>query len=130
MPENDDRYKFMRLLISEQVGDVSKRNILGYKPTDIDHSASINQIPEDLREHFLEMDVLSQEADYMIITNQTPTNMNKKEIVIKQLEQLGLVKDSDFKVYVMKPDPYTQVSKVLISIKISQEIIDKTAEES
>jgi hypothetical protein len=41
-----------------------------------------------------------------------------------------LVKDSDFKVYVMKPDPYTQVSKVLISIKISQEIIDKTAEES
>ena len=43
----------------------------------------------------------------MIITNQTPTNMNKKEIVIQQLKQLGLEEGSDFIVYVMEPDSST-----------------------
>lgn len=55
--------------------------------------------------------------------------MNKKEIVIAQLEQLGLVKDKDFIIYVMEPNFYTKVSKVLISIKISKDLIDQTAHE-
>ena len=106
---------------------MSSRNKLGYLPTDIDHSLTIKDVPENLHEDFKEMNQLSQEADYMIITSQTSENTNKKEIVIQQLKQLGLEEGSDFITYVMDPDPSTQVSKVFISIQISQQIIDDTA---
>lgn len=59
------------------------RNRLGYLPTDIDHSLTIKDVPENLHEDFKEMNQLSQEADYMIITSQTSENTNKKEIVIQ-----------------------------------------------
>jgi hypothetical protein len=115
-PLMEDRFKFLKLLIQENIGDLNMRNKLGYLPTDLDHSITINDIPNDLREHFQELDLLSQEADYMIITNQSPSNMNKKEIIITQLKQLNLVEGKDFVVYVMDPHPRTKVSKVLISI--------------
>ena len=71
--------------MEEKISDLSMRNKLGYLPTDIDHSFKINDIPIDLREYFQELDRLNEEADYMIITNQTTNNMNKKNIVITQL---------------------------------------------
>lgn len=69
MPSSERRFKFIRLFIAEQVGDINSRNLLGYKPAEIDHSLSINDIPADVREHFKELNILSQEADYMIITS-------------------------------------------------------------
>jgi hypothetical protein len=44
-PKTDSRYLFLKLLIEEDVGDVTSPNLLGYKPTDFDHCLSIHSIP-------------------------------------------------------------------------------------
>ena len=62
----------------------------------------------------------------MIISSETESNKTKKDIVLEQLNQLNLVRDKDYFVYVMEPDD-DKVSKVFISIKIPQHIIDETA---
>jgi hypothetical protein len=54
-----DRLIFFKLLIDEDIGCLGMRNKLGYLPTDFDHKIKISDIPNDFREHFLELDRLS-----------------------------------------------------------------------
>lgn len=71
-----------------------------------------------------------QEGDYLIVTTETPSNTGKKDIIVENLKDLKLEPGRDFEVYVLPPaDKSTEVSKVLISIRIPQEIFNKTAEE-
>lgn len=66
----------------------------------------------------------------MIITSQNAdSGKGKKDIIIDQLDQLGLKEGSDYIVYVEPKDEETNLCEVLISIKIQQEILDQTATE-
>jgi hypothetical protein len=48
------RFKFLKLLTNEKVGEMNKRNCLGYLPCDNLHSHPIRNIPKDLEPYFLE----------------------------------------------------------------------------
>ena len=112
--------------MEENVGNIHKRNKLGYSPIELNHGIVLNDIDPEVRHYFKEMDQVSQEGDYMIISSETESNKTKKDIVLEQLNQLNLVRDKDYFVYIMEPDD-DKVSKVFISIKIPQHVIDETA---
>ena len=48
----EKRYKILQLLIDEQIGNLSKRNKIGYLPHQIDNQISYDDIPKKLRKHF------------------------------------------------------------------------------
>ena len=68
-------------------------------------------IPRDLEKYFLGNKQEIEEGDYMIITNERcsqkgeVTSQNgKKNIIIKQLKQLGLIDGKDYIVYTKEKD--------------------------
>jgi hypothetical protein len=48
------RFKFLKLLCEEGIGDMNKRNCLGYLPCENLHSHPIKNIPKDLEPYFVE----------------------------------------------------------------------------
>ena len=66
----------------------------------------------------------------MIITSETNENKGKTKIIVSQLEDLNMKYGEDYCVYKLDPDDEeTGHRKVLISIKFTQEQIDKKAHE-
>lgn len=113
------RYDILKLLIEEKCGDVNKPNNLGYLPHEVMHDQSILNIPESLSQHFLMTQQECLEADYMIISTQNAdSGKGKKDIIIDQLDQLGLQEGTDYVVYVQEKNEKTNLCDVLISIKI------------
>ena len=49
------RYRFISLLHKERIGDLNKRNKLGHLPHEVQHDIDYYCIPQDLRQHFLEV---------------------------------------------------------------------------
>ena len=49
------RYRFISLLLKEQIGDLNKRNKLGHLPHEVQHHVDYEFLPQDLRKHFLEV---------------------------------------------------------------------------
>ena len=87
----DLRFKFLKLLIEEGVGDMNKRNRLGYLPQENLHLRPFPDLPREqlaLREKFLGLIQEEDESDYMIITNKTEGNKGKLELIEKQLKEL------------------------------------------
>jgi len=48
------RYKILKILVDEEIGDLTKRNKLGYLPNEIDHSLEYKIIPKDIQPYFKE----------------------------------------------------------------------------
>ena len=102
------------------MGDINKRNILGYLPHEVNHNQPMANIPEDLKHNFLEVLQETDEADYMIITSETKENKGKTKIIVSQLEDLNMIHGEDYSVYKLDPeDEETGLRKVLISIKFT-----------
>lgn len=76
------RYKVLKLLIEENVGDINKHNVLGYLPHEVNHNPRMAKIPLELKQYFLEVLQETEEADYLIITNETNENKGKTKIII------------------------------------------------
>jgi len=72
----------LKLLTREEVGDMNKRNCLGYLPCENLHVHPIMNIPKELESHFIETLQEMQESDYMIITSTSETNSGKKDLII------------------------------------------------
>ena len=48
------RYKILNILLLEEIGDLTKRNKLGYLPSEIEHGLEYNLIPKECQPHFKE----------------------------------------------------------------------------
>ena len=48
------RYKFLKLLLEERVGDVTKANIIGLIPHEIEHEQPLplEDLPKEIQTHF------------------------------------------------------------------------------
>lgn len=82
------RYKFLNLLLSEEIGNMNKPNLLGFLPHEIEHHQPIPMrglgvMPVHVYNHLSLSRQEEEEADYCIITPK-----DKKDIVIMQLDDL------------------------------------------
>jgi len=75
------RYKFLNLLLEEEIGDVAKANVMGLFPHELEHVQPLkigsDSMPKNTKKHFATSLKEMEEADYLIVTPQ-----DKKEIVI------------------------------------------------
>ena len=85
MVKNNTRYKFLDLLIEEEVGDINKANILGLLPHMIEHQQPIANMPSYILSNMPNTMQELQEADYLIISEE-----DKKKFILEQLEDLKL----------------------------------------
>lgn len=86
-------------------------------------------IPTDLRSHFKQVIHEQAESDFMITTSRLNGNTSKERIVLDQLDQLGL-KDN-YKVFVVpKKKQSDEIQKVLIVIRIPNDMVDLKATEA
>jgi hypothetical protein len=74
------KYKFINILIDEEVGDLNKPNIMGLLPHELEHTQPLTSIPEEIKSKIPWLRIEIEEADYLILCKQT-----KKDILIEQL---------------------------------------------
>ena len=72
------RNEFLELCMKENIGDLNKRNKLGLFPHEVQHYINFNDIPSNMKPHFLDTFLDSTEADYCIVTHHTSQNSGKK----------------------------------------------------
>ena len=89
----ETRYKFLEIILKEQVGDIRKPNIQGQLPHDIELLQPMKDLPEKLMKYFPGTMQELHEADYLIITPQ-----DKEELVLTDLEDLGLYNRKEIKI--------------------------------
>lgn len=101
------------------------RNKQGYLPSDLVHSLAVDDIPVNLRSHFRQVIQEQSEADFMISTTRLNGNQSKERIILDQLDQLGLT--NFYKVFEVPKKQTEEVQKVLIVVKIPDEMVDLIA---
>ena len=61
------KYKFINILIDEQVGDLNKPNIMGLLPHELEHSQPLKNVPEEIKSKISWLKIENEEADYLIL---------------------------------------------------------------
>lgn len=68
IPDIKLRRKFLLLLLRENVGDLSKRNKMGYTPFEFEQHQPISNLSEELKPYYRTSLQEEQEGDYLIVT--------------------------------------------------------------
>ena len=71
------RNEFLQIAIAEGIGNLNWRNRDNYLPYQIEHVQPIDNIPQSMNDFFAAAHLEKFEADYMIVTNKSNSDLIK-----------------------------------------------------